>query len=217
MRCIQKSENEPTSFASWKAQTNENWQPTFENMNSTVKQELKTALSDEQLGICCYCESKLTETDSHIEHFRPQGRFPDRSLDYTNLLCSCQSNLKKGKPRHCGSAKADWFDSNLISPLQENCSSYFNFTGDGHIYPAVQGAAQETIACLALDIPKLVSSRKEVLDVFLDENISDADFVSFFKKYITSLSSSNPPEYISAVTQVFSPKPPQPRSRPSSP
>ena len=130
-------------------------------------------------------------------------------MDYNNLLCSCQNNLKKGEPRHCGNAKDDWFDEDLlISPLSPDCSEHFRYTGDGYIYPLddADAAAKETIEHLKLDIPLLVANRRSVLDTFLDGSITDEEFKDFYHKYFDKLSCQNPPEFISAVTDVFSQK-----------
>lgn len=209
MRHISKSPVEPDFFSSWKAKANANWQPSFREMAREVKQELKKFLIKEQLGLCCYCEARVTEKDSHIEHFRPQTKYQDKALDYNNLLCSCQSNLKKGEPRHCGNAKDDWFDEDLlISPLSPDCAEHFRYTGDGHIYPLddADAAAKETIAHLKLDISLLVANRRSVLDTFLDDSITDEEFKDFYHKYFDKLSCQNPPEFISAVNDVFSQK-----------
>ena len=206
MRYIEKK-TAPTVFIEWLHKISPDWQPSFSNMSKIVKHGLKVALIEEQLGLCCYCESKLKEQDSHIEHLRPQTLFPDLALDYNNMLCSCQANLKRGAPRHCGNAKGDWFDEEkLISPLDRNCASHFRFTGDGHIKPNKEEdiAAKKTIEYLALDIPKLVDSRQRVLTAFLDENISDEEFRNFYNAYFNAPSALNPPEYISAILDVFS-------------
>jgi len=206
MRYIQKNNTEPASFTRWKGKASADWEPTFENMNSAVKKDIKSALKKEQLGLCCYCESKLRDDYSHIEHFRPQETYKWLSLDYGNMLCSCQSNLKKGDPIHCGNAKDNWFDESLtISPLSRDCASHFRYTGDGHVYPADEhdSAAIATIEHLKLDIRKLVDSRQEVINAFLDPKISDAEFKRFYDLYFRNLSAENPPEFISAIIDVF--------------
>ncbi len=204
MRHIHKSAQEPQALADWKSMASPDWQPAYANMPSHVKRELKRLLMKDQQGLCCYCESRLRDNDSHIEHFRPQASYPELSLDFQNLLCSCQSNLRKGAPCHCGNAKGNWFDETLlISPLSPDCASRFRFTGDGHIHPADahDQAARETIAHLNLDIPKLVARRQAALDTFLDPNLSDEDFSLFLQQCLSP--DSEPPEYISAIRSVF--------------
>ncbi|MEN8219842.1 MAG: hypothetical protein ABFS56_26535 [Pseudomonadota bacterium] len=69
-------------------------------------------------------DNKIHQLFRLIEHFRPQKQYPELKLEYNNLLCSCQFELQKTEPRHCGNAKGSWFDENLtISPLEPSCES----------------------------------------------------------------------------------------------
>lgn len=96
---------EPSEFLQWKANATEDWQPSYAQLSGSIKNSVKQALITEQGYLCCYCECRLRDEDSHIEHFRPQHNSSIDSLDYSNLLCSCQNNLKKGEPRHCGNLR----------------------------------------------------------------------------------------------------------------
>ncbi len=127
-----------------------------------------------------------------LEHFRPQSDPTIDSLDFANLLCSCQKNLQKGEPRHCGHLKGNWFDDKLlISPLDSTCSSRFAFTADGHIKPRkeIDPAAKTTIEKLGLNIPKLRDLRKHAIEPFLDENLSTQEFQQFVQGYLLPLAS----------------------------
>lgn len=136
---------EPEAFSQWKARANQDWQPTYDDLAGEIKKAVKKVLEAEQGEICCYCERRLTDDDSHIEHFRPQSDLVVDPLDFGNLLCSCQNQIKKGEPRHCGNLKDDWFDQNLlVSPLEPDCENRFKFEGDGIIKSATdddQGAS----------------------------------------------------------------------------
>jgi uncharacterized protein (TIGR02646 family) len=142
--------------------------------------ELRQALSQEQGYICCYCCQELDPRNSHIEHFRPQESYAHLSLDYRNLLVSCQGRLQKKEPRRCGMAKDTWFDENLmVSPLSKDCEGFFEYTLAGEILatedPAKQQAAQETIDRLNLNDLKLQADRKAAFDEFLqDLSVEDA-------------------------------------------
>jgi uncharacterized protein (TIGR02646 family) len=67
---------------------------------------------EEQGFICCYCERRLEERESHIEHLRPQYPYVNDQLKYQNMLCSCLKQLNAGEPRHCGNLKGNWYDEN---------------------------------------------------------------------------------------------------------
>lgn len=180
-------QGEPTAFTAWKAMANDDWQPTYNIMPSDIKNKVKNALMREQGYICCYCESRLVNNDSHIEHFRPQSDPNIDDLDFANMLCSCQDRVKKGDPRHCGNLKEDWFDEKLlVSPVDVGCEARFVFTGDGRISPAnpADHGAEQTIKRLGLDIPKLRDMRKKAIEPFLEDSLSKGEMVQFVSGYL---------------------------------
>ncbi len=167
---------EPEVFSEWKANDRMAHQPNWNRVRSSVKQKLHETLMQEQGFLCCYCEVSVTADDSHIEHFRPRGRYPTRQLDYDNLLCSCQRELSPGEPRHCGHQKGDWFDENLlVSPLAPNCEERFRFTANGDIFPRRDNdaGAKATIRRLGLNVAKLRALRAAAVDGLYDVPQSD--------------------------------------------
>lgn len=186
MKCINKGA-EPQAFTDWKALANDDWQPTYDDLRGEPKRAVKQALMVEQGYICCYCERRLEDSDSHIEHFQPQHDPAVDALDFSNLLCSCQNQIKKGEPRHCGNLKDEWFDPALIvSPFDAGCEARFAFNGDGHIKPANSSdeGAKEMIDRLGLDIPKLNALRESAIEPFLDDSLSDEDMQAFVTGYL---------------------------------
>lgn len=177
MKHIIKQE-EPKSFINWKNNANDDWKPTYANIDRQERIDLLKSLKEEQGYICCYCERELNVGDCHVEHFRPKDKtkFPHLELVYDNLLCSCQVNTEKGEPLHCGNSKGNWFDEELlISPLDSTCESKFKYTFDGQILPSNEDdeAAKTTIEILQLNIDKLKDLRKSVIDaLFEDEDVS---------------------------------------------
>jgi uncharacterized protein (TIGR02646 family) len=209
MKWIDK-QKEPQAFLDWKQQANEDWKPTFSNLGGSVKTAVKQALMTEQGYICCYCESRLIEKDSHIEHFRPQSDSDVDPLDYSNLLCSCQRALKKGEPRHCGNLKSDWFDSDrLISPLDATCETCFTFTADGYIQPTEEGdlAAKTTIEKLGLDSPKLRTLRQSAIAPFIlvaeGEELSAGDMRAFVTDYLKQSENGEFSEFWTTIRYLF--------------
>lgn len=187
MKYIEK-QHEPAVFTNWKVLANDDWQPTYDALSGEVKRAVKSALMAEQGYICCYCERRLTEEDSHIEHLRPQSDPAVDPLDFANMLCSCQQQMKKGKPRHCGNLKDDWFDGNkLVSPFVRDCENRFAFTGNGEIRALRDNdqAAIETIKNLGLDIPKLNALRSKAIEPFLDDGFSPQEIHAFVSGYLS--------------------------------
>ncbi|MDF1580041.1 MAG: TIGR02646 family protein [Desulfuromonadales bacterium] len=197
---------EPQVFTNWKSLANEDWQPTYSVLSGDTKRVVKEALMAEQCHICCYCERRLSEDDSHIEHFRPQSDPVVDPLDFGNLLCSCQVQVKKGEPRHCGNLKEDWFDPDLlVSPVDSSCEERFVFEGDGLIKPAAEqdAAAAETIKKLGLDIPKLNSLRRKVIEPFLDDRLSNEEFQAFVSGYLDKDTAGRFGEFWTTIRYLF--------------
>lgn len=156
----------------WKALANEDWQPTYDDLQNPQKRRLHQSLLDEQGRACCYCGRTISLTDSHIEHFRPQELRDDLALSYENLFASCIRETAPGAPLHCGHAKGNDFDeAGHISPLDPTCERRFLYTLTGSILPSNQGDAQANYmnSLLRLDIDFLRNRRLEVLTSAFDE------------------------------------------------
>ena len=144
-------------------------------MPREIRRVVRRSLMQEQGFICCYCESRISMDDCHVEHFRPRegnsGRYSDQQLLYQNMHCSCQGESDRGEPRHCRHKKGCWYDVNLlISPLDEDCEYRFRFSADGGISPRLEddSGAEITIRKLGLDLPKLRALRAAALDVLYE-------------------------------------------------
>lgn len=199
-------QKEPREFTDWKSLANEDWKPAYSNLPGEIKKAVKEALMTEQGFICCYCERQLIYHDSHVEHLRPQSDPLGDPLDFGNMLCSCQNQLKKGEPRHCGNLKDDWYDpSSMVSPLKPGCESRFAFGGDGTIKPSVaqDNCAAETIKRLGLDIPKLTELRAKAIEPFLDESLSTKDFQTFVTGYLARDRSGRFSEFWTTIRHLF--------------
>lgn len=164
MRHIEKS-SEPVELHNWKRA---NPAATFSNLNNSdaVKRGIKNSLLTEQKYLCCYCENAIDASSSHIEHLLPQSTYPQKQLDYGNLLASCNAD---GKKAHCGHKKSNQvlpFTPLDIIPL---ISQRFIFSADGNIYPRDEqdNDAQYVISILGLDAKRLVSMRNTAISTLI--------------------------------------------------
>lgn len=181
---------EPLELKQLKAKMSRDYKPTYADLGTERKRAVHLALMEEQGCICCYCETRINEDGSHIEHLRPQKRYPDSDLDYHNLLASCQRELqaRTEEPLHCGMLKGDWYDDSLmVSPLAADCEKRFRFTADGGILPLEDDrAAETTIRKLGLNIDKLRAMRRGAIDGALGDDIdklSDQDIRRLIRVY----------------------------------
>ena len=175
MKHIIKRE-EPPEFSDWKANDKMRHRPNWKRLPSGVKSDLHQSLWKEQGGICCYCEREIPIENSHVEHLRPKTLFPRFMFDYSNLLCSCQRELRVGDPRICGCCKGDWYDENLlVTPLDPDCEVRFAFAADGSIRPGRPDdqSARESISRLNLDCDWLRAFRKNVVEGLVDDDFTD--------------------------------------------
>lgn len=165
----------PAEFEAWKAMANDEWQPTYGNLQNPQKRSLHKALLDEQGQVCCYCGRSISLGDSHIEHFRPQEQREDLDLVFENLFASCIRETEPGTPLTCGHAKGQEFDETRhISPLDPECERRFTYSLAGAILPLDDGASY-MLQLLSLDHAFLGNRRLEVLKrVFDDAFIASA-------------------------------------------
>jgi uncharacterized protein (TIGR02646 family) len=172
MKHIEKKAS-PTAFEKWKNERGS--LASYNTIPAEIKNIVRESLMDEQYGLCCYCGLGLTRNNVHIEHFRPQSKFKSLQLEYRNLHASCMGKLihydsVEELSDFCGHSKKDWFDEELmVSPLDPNVESYFEYGFDGTIraYDHHQGAS-ETIWRLGLNTYLPRKQREEAINAVLE-------------------------------------------------
>jgi uncharacterized protein (TIGR02646 family) len=205
-----KKKPEPASLIAFKQQDNDDWQAEWVTLTSSVKQDIHRSLLEEQGALCCYCEGRITVQSSHIEHLHPQSRPPvTLQLEYSNLFASCQRELQRREPLHCGALKEDWYDAAvMVSPLDRGCEQRFKFTAAGEIYPRrpSDAASAETIRRLGLNIDKLQALRRKAIEAMLeglDDLSSASDVEDLIKAFNERDTSGEFTEFSTAITDVL--------------
>lgn len=176
MKYIQK-QAEPLLFTRWKAaHPDAKYSVDLSNVSDAAARAAKTALKNsllaEQKYICCYCECRISDANSHIEHFKPKDptQFPHLQLEYSNLFASCTKQPTGSPDEHCGHKKDNFYSSDLISPLEPDCSNHFAYKMDGTI-EGTDVRGRLTVEKLHLDSALLDRQRKRLIDDFI--NIDD--------------------------------------------
>ena len=196
----------PEKFIQWKEGRQGNL-PSWDGARHE-KKYLKPALLAEQFWICCYCESEIeNETEAHIEHFRPRNLFPELMYEYGNLLCSCSpESTGNFEDCHCGQKKGQQFDEKrLLSPLDENCETYFEFLWDGKMTASSvnPAAAEYTMEVLGLNCPELQAHRKAFLDGFVDETLSIEEMQTLARLFLEFRENGRRKPYPSMIRYLF--------------
>ncbi len=160
----------PTSFENWK-RSNRGKGKRFVDLKGTPKKDLKTALINEQHGLCCYCCASISNELSHIEHIKPKGlkQWRHLELSYSNMLASCMGYVQDGNT--CGHNKDEWYEEGLfVSPLDADCEARFNYLANGKIVAAseIDIAAKITIDHLNLNSYELVEARRAIIESVFD-------------------------------------------------
>lgn len=174
MKHIIKS-SEPVSFTNWKRAHPELG---YKDLKGRPKKDLKNALIAEQKHLCCYCERRINDNDSHIEHFKPKGNplYAHLELDYHNLHASCIKYLSDGQEPQCGHKKGDVFTNTLLSPLEPDCASHFWYTMDGIVHSKDE-RGKEAIAIYNLNSGALIKQRKGLIDFLTSDFASENDVI----------------------------------------
>jgi len=97
----------------------------------------KYILENEQNGLCCYCEGKISVENSHLEHIKPKSLdLTNLTFNYRNISVSCNGICNNGNEReYCGHKKENSFDEGkFLNPtIIENIREYFKYENDGEI------------------------------------------------------------------------------------
>ena len=164
MRAIVKGKEPPSLMA-------HRMTPCSDYDNYTHKCELRTALVAEQRGLCCYCMGRIHSASSHmkIEHWRCQANYPNKQLNYRNLLGACLGG--EGQPmklQHCDTRKGDsalrWNPAEQSHRIEKKLA----YGIDGTICSSNPDFCKQLNEVLNLNIPLLKHNRRGVLKGVLD-------------------------------------------------
>jgi uncharacterized protein (TIGR02646 family) len=137
---------------------------------------LKIALLEEQGHLCAYCMKRISLKRSslgrdektakpmvEVEHYFSQDEFPEKDLDYSNMLGVC-NGYSQGEMQ-CDKSKAE-LRLKILNPLDKEVESYFNYSIDDSVLPLKnEEEVKPDIALLNLNNKNLIKARKEAVDI----------------------------------------------------
>lgn len=125
---LQHSISVPAALVEFLAETPTATVPDFDGLPfKTVKIAIKTALHQDQGGLCAYCEKPLTPTAGQIDHIKPKGgpnAYPHLCFTYANYAHSCIN------PKTCGQKKKSGLLPREPGP---HCNDEWTLSTDGSI------------------------------------------------------------------------------------
>jgi uncharacterized protein (TIGR02646 family) len=166
MRTIKKG-SEPSGLTDWKRR---NPHARYSKLTQDIRQTIRQQALEEQFYLCAYCcQSLKTLEDCHNEHVEAQNLNPTRTLDFANIVASC-NNLKQ-----CGKAHASL--PLPLTPLMPECETELQFKISGRV-EGLSDRAKATIQVLNLgdreeNNRELIEKRKQLSAALLWANRID--------------------------------------------
>ena len=167
----------------------------FKEGRELLRQHLKT----EQFGLCAYSEISLNEYGFHVEHIKPKSIYNKLRFDHHNLSASAPENQADVDKQALfgGHKKASNYDENLfISPTENNCQRYFQYSPNGDIAPnnnlstTDTERAKYTIECLGLQSSRLLKNKRRKLYESFHNQIKylldQPDTLEFYREYYST-------------------------------
>ncbi len=157
-----------------------------EEINDIRPQLREHILLEEQNLLCAYCEKEIDDNprNSNIDHFRLKAGhlFPEKTLNYNNLLVSCNSHDRCSSFKDKNIKSKDDYE-NIINPIVENPDEYFDYLITGEIV-AKNSKAEFTIYIFQLQSDALIESRLQVYEAlkYID-NLSVDEICEVFPNY----------------------------------
>jgi uncharacterized protein (TIGR02646 family) len=163
MRTIHK-ELEPSSLRDWKRK---NPHGQYNQLTDDIRRSIRQQALGEQFYLCAYCCQPIKDMkDCHNEHVKAQHGHPTLTLDFTNIVASCNTR------NQCGTAHES--QALPLTPLMPECETELKFKISGRV-EGLSDRATTTIQVLNLgDHEKnnrtLVEKRKQLFNALLWKN-----------------------------------------------
>lgn len=143
----------------------------FQNSKNSVwsKNYIKRQLLLMTNNKCAYCEAPLDISGSYmeVEHFLPKNKYPEKVVEWTNLLPSCKRcNVKKGA---IDPKTFEIIDPSINNPKEHLSLKRYRIVGKDII-------GKHTVSLLNLnDLTKLVMNRAQIGEVLSEKlgNLED--------------------------------------------
>jgi uncharacterized protein (TIGR02646 family) len=158
--------SEPKTLSHWKRH---NPNGKYQDLSKVERQAISNTCLEEQYYLCAYCCQCITDKKSHNEHIQPQHVASNQTLNFHNIVASCN------KPKQCGEAHGAKIIP--LTPLMSECETELEFSLSGHV-KGLTARATKTIDLLNLgDSNKaLIYTRKQLVETLIFQWDSPENF-----------------------------------------
>ncbi len=123
------------------------------------------------MALCAYCCHEITPDSAHNEHVEARETAPHRSLDFANIVASCN------RSKQCGKAHAH--QALPLTSLMDECETELKFYLSGR----VEGLSQRAVTSIQVlnlgdrreNNRALFGARKSILEALLYDNAMGGD------------------------------------------
>ena len=168
MRTISKG-SEPSSLTAWKRANPNKY---YDDLDADTRRSIRDYILKEQFYICAYCCQQIQDISAcHNEHVEAQNLNRVRTLDFTNIVASCDTSNQCGKAHQSRHLP--------LTPLMAECETELRFKISGRV-EGVSERAITTVHVLNLgnhekNNRSLIEKRKQLSNALLWTNSINPD------------------------------------------
>ncbi|MBD8090203.1 TIGR02646 family protein [Pseudomonas fluorescens] len=188
MRKITKGD-EPTTLTQWKRA---NPRGRYADLTHEPSQSIRQACIEEQYGLCAYCCHEITADNARNEHVQAQKLAPNRTVDFSNIVASCD------RLKQCD--KAHGHQVLPLTPLMDECETELKFYISGRV-EGLTPRATTSIQVLNLgnsheNNRALINARKTLVEALLYEGgvelkVEDSDLLILLMEELSAPDANN--------------------------
>lgn len=136
---------------------------TYRNISFEIRQHIRNECLLEQHYLCAYCCKAVDQSSSHNDHLIPQSQNASKSLDFNNIVASCETPAQCGKFRGARSLP--------LTPLMAACEEELRFYISGKVKGLTE-RARLTVTVLNLgdtrrNNRRLIETRKQLIGALI--------------------------------------------------
>jgi uncharacterized protein (TIGR02646 family) len=161
---------------------------------SKIRTQLRSyMLLEEQSLLCAYCQKEIDDNsqNSNIDHFKTRSLFPELTLEYSNLLVSCNTDERCSNFKDNNIKSRDEYE-NVVNPAFENPNDFFDYLPTGEII-AKNEKGQFTIDIFNLKDKSLTQCRLQIVKSLIHlKNFSLDEIYAVFPDYHSFIENIHP-------------------------